>query len=307
MTLKEIGRIQLPPHRAEGGFDHAAVHLGSGRLFVAHTANDSVDVVDLSTRKFSGSIPDLKGVAGVWLAEEPGLLFTTNRGEDTACVFDLPTQVERYRVPTGHRPNGMAYDPARGQLLVAGVGNPKEGVPATATLIDVTRGKEFARFSLPGRSRWSVYNRHSDSFFVNIADPPGIVQVEAAHPTSVGRFIELPGIGPHGLEQGRSGRTLYSLCDDGQAFEVELASGGARMAGRLSGAPDVAWVNPNRDRLYVAVGEPGVVDVFQMSPFAPLETVRSGDGAHTLTFDRSRNEVHVFLPRTHEDLLLRET
>jgi DNA-binding beta-propeller fold protein YncE len=304
VTLREVARIRLPPHRSEGGFDHAAVHRGTGRLFVAHTSNDSVDIVDLATRQFRGSIPGLRGVAGVWVAETPALLFTSNRGEDTASVFDVRDQVERFRVPTGHRPNGMALDTDRLQLLVAGVGNKDTGAPASATVIDVTEGRQLAQFSLPGRTRWCVYNRASDSFFVNIGDPPGIVQIDASKPTGVSRFIGLPGIGPHGLEQGGKGNTLYSICDDGRVLTVELPSGDVGTAGRLSGAPDVAWINHGLGRLYVAVPDPGVVDVFQTRPFRRLESVPSGEGAHTLTVDPSANEVHVFLPRTHEDLVL---
>ena len=306
MSLEEVARIPLPPHRAEGGFDHAAVHVGTARLFVAHTCNDSVDVVDLTERRVRGSISGLRGVAGVWVAEHAGLLFTSNRGEDTASVFDVRSEEERFRVPTGHRPNGMAFDPARLRLLVAGVGDPTTGAPATATIVDVVRGREHARFRLPGKTRWSLYHRETDAFFVNIGDPPGLVQIDASDPTRVGRFIGLPALGPHGLEQDGGGSILYSLCDDGQALAVDLPTGSVGSSARLSGAPDVAWIDPQRGHLYVAVGNPGVVDVFETRPFARIGSVPTGAGAHTLTLDPSSNEVHVFLPGTHEDLVLRE-
>lgn len=46
MSLQHIGFIELPVHTAQGGFDHAAVHQKSGRLYVAHTANNALDVID---------------------------------------------------------------------------------------------------------------------------------------------------------------------------------------------------------------------------------------------------------------------
>jgi hypothetical protein len=39
MSLHLSGFVDLPPHRKPGGFDHAAMHRASGRVFVAHTAN----------------------------------------------------------------------------------------------------------------------------------------------------------------------------------------------------------------------------------------------------------------------------
>jgi hypothetical protein len=42
--LRHVGYIALPPHSGKGGFDHAAVHAASGHVYVAHTANNAVDV-----------------------------------------------------------------------------------------------------------------------------------------------------------------------------------------------------------------------------------------------------------------------
>src|SRR5437867_10740286 len=64
MALKHIGYIDLPSHVAPGGFDHAAVHSGRGLLYVAHTGNDAIDVIDCATNTYLRAIPDLTGVAG---------------------------------------------------------------------------------------------------------------------------------------------------------------------------------------------------------------------------------------------------
>ena len=44
MGLELLGFTELPENLKPGGFDHAAVHCGLGRLYVAHTANDTLDV-----------------------------------------------------------------------------------------------------------------------------------------------------------------------------------------------------------------------------------------------------------------------
>ena len=46
MTLHLAGHIALPEHKGSGGFDHAAFHAASGHVYVAHTANDAMDVFD---------------------------------------------------------------------------------------------------------------------------------------------------------------------------------------------------------------------------------------------------------------------
>jgi DNA-binding beta-propeller fold protein YncE len=308
VTLKEVARIVLPEHPPDGGFDHAAVDHRASRLYVAHTSNDAVDVVDLATRRFLSSIPRLPGVAGVWVDEDRRLLFSSNRGEDSVSIFDLNASTEMYRLPTGVRPNGLAFDPTRGNLLVAGVGNPHvSDAPPTLSFVDTIRGKMLGRLTPPGRTRWALFHRGTDSFYVNIADPPAIAVVPAGRLDQVDRLLPIPARGPHGLEQDPAGRLLYCACDEGVLVRVDLPSGRAERVGVLAGAPDVLWVNPRRHHLYCAVEDPGVIHVFDLPTCHLLETVPTAFGAGTLTVDRGRSEVHSFLPASHEDLVLQDT
>jgi hypothetical protein len=141
---------------------------------------------------------------------------------------------------------------------------------------------------------------------VNIADPPCIAVFGADDLSRINHLIPIPAKGPHGLEQDPAGKLLYCACDEGVVVSVDLPSGRAERVGALSGSPDVLWFNPLRQHLYCAVEVPGVIDVFGISPFQLLETVRTGPGAGTLTVDRSRSEVHSFLPNSHEDLVLKD-
>src|SRR5213078_3635413 len=87
VALRHLGFVDLPPHTKDGGFDHAAVHEPTGRIYVAHTANDAVDVIDIEAQKYVASIPDLSAVAGALVADDTDLVFTSNRGENTVAVF----------------------------------------------------------------------------------------------------------------------------------------------------------------------------------------------------------------------------
>ena len=305
--MREVARIPLPPHGPDGEFDHAAVDFVGDRLYVAHPTNDAVEVVDLAARRYRGSLSGLRGVAGVWVDAESRLLFTSNRGEDTASVFRLEggEEEELFRVPTGARPNGMAFDPHRKVLMVAGVGTATApDAPPTLTFIDVQRGNPLGQVRVPGRTRWALYHPRTDSFYVNIADPPSIVAIRAGEFPATPRRLPVAAWGPHGLEQDPDKDLLYCACDEGSLVTVELPSGSARSVVPLSGAPDVLWLNRDLGHLYCAIGEPGVIDVFQLGPAHRTERTDTAAGAHTLTVDPRRNEVHVFAPGSHEDIVL---
>ena len=96
MSLKRLGFIPLPPHILPGGFDHAAVSRATGRLYVAHTVNDAIDVIDCTQDRYLHSISGLTGVAGALVSDKRNLIFTSNRGENTVdiignrCHSELP-------------------------------------------------------------------------------------------------------------------------------------------------------------------------------------------------------------------------
>src|SRR6266446_5681195 len=207
MILEQIGVVKLPAHDKPGGFDHAAVHGPRSKLYVAHTANDALDVLDCATHTYFGSIPDLGGVSGALVSVEHYLVF--------------------------------------------------------------------------------------------IADPPQIAVIEASNSRSVARTIEVPAAGPHGLDLEAGTQRLFCACDGKALVVLDTRSGAVLAQADLSGVPDVIFFNRERRHLYVAIGDPGLIEVFDTDQMRCLETVRTEAGAHTLGFDHVRNTLYAFLPDTH--------
>jgi DNA-binding beta-propeller fold protein YncE len=56
--------------------------------------------------------------------------------------------------------------------------------------------------------------------------------------------------------------------------------------------------NASLRHLYVAIGDPGILQVFDTDTMKLLETVVTEPGAHTTAFDPDRNRVYAFLPET---------
>src|SRR5947209_7450149 len=92
------------------------------------------------------------------------------------------------------------------------------------------------------------------AFYVNIADPPLIVGIDANYPSGIRETFEIPSKGPHGLDLDARARQLFCACDEGKLVAVHLDTGEARLIGDLSGTPDVVSFNRPLKRVYVAVG-----------------------------------------------------
>jgi hypothetical protein len=86
--------------------------------------------------------------------------------------------------------------------------------------------------------------------------------IESANSTSVARTIAIPANGPHGLDFHPETNRLFCACDEGKLFALDASSGEILLEAVLSGAPDVIFFNAKLKHLYVAVGDPGVIDVF---------------------------------------------
>jgi hypothetical protein len=155
--LERLGDVELPAHAKPGGFDHAAMHVGRAHVYVAHTANDALDVIDNRARTYRRSIAGLTGIAGVLVSEERDLVFTSNRGENTVGIFTPDREDALVKVAVGVRPNGLAYDVHRGILFAANVGDAAIPGSFTVSVVDVGRKTRIAHVAVAGRTRWAVF------------------------------------------------------------------------------------------------------------------------------------------------------
>src|SRR6516225_7601511 len=243
MALRLLGHIELPPNRSKGGFDHADVHEGTDRLYVAHTSNDAVDVIDTAHDRFIESISGFTGVAGALVSEGRGLVFMSNRGENTVSVFVPGAERNEFKINVGVKPNGLALDPTRGILIAANVGDPSIPDSHTVSIIDLARRERIAEVKVPGRTRWAIYDESRELFFVNIASPARIVVIDARKPTKISREYDVPAEGPHGLDLDPTTRRLLCACDAGVLLEIDPDSGDVVGNVGLSGAPDVIFLH----------------------------------------------------------------
>ncbi len=263
----------------------------NGLVFVAHTANGIVEVIDGETLQHRSTVPGCPEASGVLCAQSEALVFAASRGTGEILVLDALTGKVLMEMAVGSKPNGLAWDPARKRLLVADVQDNQ------ARLIDPSSGRILTTYGLPGRPRWCVHDHVLDSYLVNIRDPAGLL-VMGAESLSPSRFLPVSVAGPHGLSilEGE-GRALIA-CDGKAVVALDVNTGRETGSVQIAGEPDVVWYNRAKKRLYCAIAKPGVIDVIDTSVFSLIEEVVTEEGAHTLAFDAKRQRLYAFLPRT---------
>jgi len=266
VSLARVGFIAIPPG-PKPGFDHADVHRQRRRIYVAHTGADRIEVLDCNARNCLGALPaELPGVAGVLIDEQQDLLFSSDRGAARVSVFGCSDEELHGQLEVGPHPNGLAYDRERRHLYSFNLGEPV-GENCTASIVELDSMGVIAELPLPGRPRWAVYDPERDVIYANIQQPAQIVVIDCER-AAIERGLEVPSAGPHGLwlDSGR----LFCAADGGDLVVLE--------------------------RLYVAIGEPGLVCSFDTDRLEQLETVETEQGAHTSCWDPISQCLYVFCP-----------
>jgi DNA-binding beta-propeller fold protein YncE len=261
-------------------------------MYVAHTGADRVDVLDCHTHNFLRSLPGLPGVAGVLIDEAHDLLFTSDRGAARVSVFRCSDQQLLGQVAVGPNPNGLAYDHRRRRLYAFNLGEPL-GEGCTASVVDIDAMAVVAELPLPGRPRWAIYDEERDRVYANIREPAEILVIDCEQ-LEIERQLAVPAAGPHGLwlDRGR----LFCAADESALVVLDRDSGELAASLPLPGVPDVVMHDPELARLYVAIGEPGVVCSFDSDRLEPLDMVATEPGAHTIGWDPEGLCLYVFCP-----------
>lgn len=287
--LRHVLDIPIPPNKPSE-FDHADVHLESGRVFVAHTAAGTVEVLDGERKSHLKTIGGCPEGSGIWCAQEENLVFAASRSTGQILVIDANSlDLNAYKV--GSRPNGLAWDKERKQLLVADV------FDSSARLVRTSSGEILATTKLKGRPRWAAFDVVKDRFLVNIRDPPEVTILSASTGEQTDA-ISITGKGPHGLALDENQKRIFVACDSAELISVDSDPGKEISKIAISGPPDVLWLNPARRLLYCACGEPGAIDVIDTTKPSVIDRVKTEAGAHTFTFDVVRQTLYSFYPNS---------
>jgi len=290
MTLLLSQHISIPPHKP-GGFDHADVHLESGRVYVAHTATGTVEVIDGEKAKHLATLPGCEEASGVICAQDENLVFAAARGAGKFLVIDAITNRVLREAKAGSAPNGLAWDSKRKRLLVADVQDNQ------ARLVDPYSGELVSALQLAGRPRWCAYSKSKDLFLVNIREPAGVALL-APKEMLQKTFLPISKGGPHGLDIDDERDLAYIACDVGAVVVLDISAGYEKAVVQIGGGPDVGWLNIEKNRFYCAIGRSGLIEVIDTRKMMVVERVNTEEDAHTFTFDRKRQRLYAFLPKS---------
>jgi hypothetical protein len=273
MSLKTAGVIQIPG-AAGSAFDHGIFDTKSRRVFIAHTKQSTIEVIDPDAGRHVATVQGFPGAAGA--VADDGEILVTNRGSASIAWLDGKTLKTRSVLKTGARPNGAAIVKRLSLGIAACIGDDKESPTLQAFGLE---DGGCVKLDLPGRPRWCVTDTAAERLFLCIREPSMILVVGLPDLRPVAQW-QLPSGGAHGLDIDHARGRLYAACDAGDLVEVDSGSGEVTNVWPIAGPPDVTFFNPATGRVHVAIGEPGLVETLDPKTGKSIRTITGAD-AHT--------------------------
>jgi len=226
-TYKVITKIKI------GGlnrWDYSYVDSNNHRLYVSH--GGQTEVIDTNTDKLVGTIMGTTGVHGIAIADDLGLGFTSDGGDNDVTVFDLKTLAVKTKIKTGQNPDAIIYEPTSHRVFTF------NGRSADSTAIDAkTLAVVTASIPVGGKPEFAQIDGKGN-IYVNIEDKNEIVVVDAKNALVAKRYSIAPCDGPSGLAMDPKKLILYSVCGNKMMIVSNPATGKVLATPEIGSGPD---------------------------------------------------------------------
>jgi DNA-binding beta-propeller fold protein YncE len=293
MSLMAAGTIEIPDSLGSS-FDHGPLDPETRRVFIAHTARDSLEVVDADSNQHVATLRGFPGAAGV--VADKGNVLVTNRGSASLAWVDARTLETRTVLDTGPRPNGVAIVSSLQAAVVACIGDDAHRPQLQVLGLG---GDRRLSIDLPGRPRWCVVDTKEQRVFLAIRDPSMVLVARLPELNAVQHW-PLPSGGAHGMDINHQANLLYVACDGGLLVEVGVQSGEVRREWPLAGGPDATFFNPESGLVHVAIENPGLVQTVDPRTGASTQFITAVGAKTTALIEPDR--LYVFSP-LHKGIL----
>jgi DNA-binding beta-propeller fold protein YncE len=267
----------------DGGWDLVSVDTASNRLFVARTTG--VMSVDLATKAVTmvpgKHIHDIVGLPG-------GLAAATNGDTSDITLFKIADGSVLGTVPTGSKPDAIAYDPKN--KLVA-VMNAKDG---TVSLVDADKKAVVGTVTVGGALELAVADGQG-KLFLNVEDKNELVAIDVAARKVAARYPLTGCDGPTGLALDEADHLLLSACGNGKAVATSSVDGHVVATLPIGSHPDTVIYDEKNKRFLVPCGGDGVLSVISAEGgrLASAGSVPTEKGARTGAIDPATGKVYL--------------
>lgn len=284
--LRQIAVLDIP---GRPGFDE--LEFAEGRLVMAHSANDMLEVFDLAKRRIVQQVPGMAEPHGLAADPRGGKIYVANsRGKNIAVVSTTGWKVER-TIPLPASPYRLAITADGSRLFAA------NWEDRSLSVIDLAAGDRVTSVNLGGNPAALALDSARQRVFASLQDTAEVVAVDAKSLALTERF-KLAASQPTAILLDSPNRRLYVAVRHA-VLSLDPATGQELGRAAAPAGADSLWLDPAGGVLYVASGG-GIINTYHTGGdnLIALEQVQTEVRGRSVAFDPSRQL--VFLPGGRE-------
>ena len=293
LALAQTFKVEKYNIGGEGGTDYVTAEPGTGRVFISRGTH--VMVVDGSTGKVLGDIPNTPRVHGVGIAPRWNHGFTTNGGDSSVTMFDLKTLAALRKIPVRVGGlDGIMYDDAGDKIILT-----NHSRPGTAIALDPKSGDITGTAELEDNAPEGAVPDGKGRIFVNNESKNTIQVIDAKSMKAIASWPLAPCDGPTGIAYDHVSNRIFAGC--GKTSVVLDGTSGKVVASITNGdGVDALGYDESLKLIYIpgGGGTGTVTVVHQDGPdkYTVVANVPTMRGAKTITVDPIKHVAYLFQP-----------
>jgi DNA-binding beta-propeller fold protein YncE len=278
-----------------GGFDYVYADSDGRKLYVPRSAGRGggngvtprVDVYDLDTLAWAGSIPGTNAVHGAAVDPLSGHGFASS---NPVVMWDTKTLKTLKTIAVQGRPDGIFFEPASEKVYLLSHASPN------VTVIDGKDGSITSTIDLGGEPEQGQSDGAGHAY-IDLEDKDQIAVVDTKTMKVTGHYdLAGKGGGPAGLGLDAKNRVLFAFCHEPAVCVVLNADNGNILTTLPIGTGvDGGGFNPSTMEAFSSQGDGTLTVIREKSPteFAVEQTLKTMRGAKTCTLDTKTNEIFL--------------
>jgi DNA-binding beta-propeller fold protein YncE len=278
----------------KGKFDYLQIDEKMNRLLAAHTANRTLDIINLPDGKLIKSLRTGAVQGAVVDADHHKYYASVSDGEKL-LIIDRQTLEITGTIPLPGPADALAYNPKNGLIYVC------HDDGEDVWVVDPSTQKIVTAIKIPANPEFVVYDPVTDKLFQNIKSQPVMIVIDPQPNSVAATWSTVPAESPHGLAVNPESHRLFSAGKNGKLVVLDAVSGKSLGSVDIAEGVDQIAFDPGNQRVYCAAGQ-GKLTVLQETEenVKSLGDVTTPTGTHTLAVDPTTHSVWIAFAKGEE-------
>jgi DNA-binding beta-propeller fold protein YncE len=174
--LRQVMAIPLP--EVAGRIDHLAVDLDGHRVFLAALEKNTVEVVDISARTVTQTIPGLQKPQGLFYLAKLHRLFVASGKDGSVKAFDGPRLLPSVSATVSLGADALGYDPKANEIYVGSGGSDAGKDRGDLTILDPETLQKKAALTADAHAGGSIPDASGKQMFVLVPEKSEVMVVD---------------------------------------------------------------------------------------------------------------------------------